>query len=164
MLNGAIPAESVDAGRGSIQFSSGSQRPDFSGTWELDRSNSRIQTQFGLAGLRNPAPDVLYITQRGGEMAILSSRIPGSEPRAYEFDSIGYLPAIEGQEEKILLRSSIRGLSMISEGGGRVAGEMVRVREVLQISSTGRQLRLDVTTTIGGEELTNVLLYRRAGS
>ena len=139
------------------------QRPDFSGNWELDRSASRINTQYGLAGLGTPAPNMLYITQTGGETLILSSRIRDTQSRGYEFDDTVMLLGLEGENDKILVRSRVRGLSLVSEGGGRVAGETVRMREVLTIASTGLSLQLEVTTTIGGETLTNTLVYRRAG-
>ncbi len=139
------------------------QRPDFSGNWELDRSASRINTEYGLAGLGTPAPATLHITQSGSRTLILSSRIRGTQSRGYELDGSVMLPVIEGEAGKILLSSTVRGLSLITQGGGRVAGETVRVREVLTIADTGRMLQLEVTTTIGGETLTNTLLYRRAG-
>ncbi len=140
------------------------QRPDFSGTWQLDRGASRLDTQYGLAGLGTPAPATLYITQTGGETLILSSRIRGSQSRGYKFDDSVMLPGLEGENEKVLVRSLVRGLSLVTEGGGRVAGEMIHIREVLTIAGTGLLLQLQVTTTIGGETLTNTLVYRRAGS
>ncbi len=140
------------------------QRPDFSGTWQLDRSASRINTQYGLAGLGTPAPNILYITQSGGETLILSSRIRGTQSRGYKFGDSVMLPGLEGEREKVLMRSLVRGLSLVTEGGGRVAGETIRIREVLTIADTGLLLQLQVTTTIGGETLTNTLVYRRAGS
>ena len=146
-----------------IASASGAQRPDFSGNWQLDRGASRINTEYGLAGLGTPAPDMLYITQAGGETLILSSRIRGTQSRGYTFDDSVMLQGLEGENEKILVRSLVRGLSLITEGGGLVAGEMIRIREVLTIADTGRSLQLQVTTTIGGETLTNTLIYRRAG-
>lgn len=139
------------------------QFPDFSGAWQLDRGASRITTEYGLAGLGTPAPDTLHITQQGRDTLILSSRLRGTQSRGYEFHDSVMLPAIEGEEEKILVNSAVRGLSVISQGGGRVAGEMVRIREVLTIATSGLMLQLEVATTIGGETLTNQLVYRRAG-
>ena len=142
---------------------SAAQRPDFSGNWQLDRGASRINSQYGLAGLGTPAPDMLYITQTGDETLILSSRIRGTQSRGYAFDDSVMLPGLEGENERIVVRSLVRGLALVTEGGGRVAGEMIRMREVLTIAGTGRALQLEVTTIIGGETLTNMLVYRRAG-
>ncbi len=123
------------------------QRPDFSGNWELDRSASRITTPYGLAGLRNPAPDHLHIQQASDQMIILASRLPAAVARSYQFDGQTWLPAVEGDPTKILMSSRVRGLSLISTGAGRVAGETVSVREILTMAPSGRTLTLQVTTT-----------------
>lgn len=139
------------------------QIPDFSGNWELDRSASRITTPNGLAGLRGSAPDHLYIQQTSSRTVILASRRPGASARSYQFDGETWLPAIDGDPTKILMSSRVRGLSLISTGAGRVAGETVSVREVLQMNPNGRTLTLQVTTTRQSVAETNTLIYKRAG-
>ncbi len=139
------------------------QRPDFSGNWELDRNASRITTRAGLAGLGSSAPDHLYIQQTSDETIILASRLPGASARSYEFDGQTWLPAIEGDPTKILMSSRVRGLTLISTGGGRVAGETVRVQEILTMNPNGRTITLRVTTTRPTGTETNTLVYVRAG-
>ena len=139
------------------------QRPDFSGNWELDRRASRITTRSGLAGLRGSAPDHLYIQQTSDETIILASRLPGASARSYQFDGQTWLPAIEGDPTKILVSSRVRGLSLISTGAGRVAGETVRVQEILTMNPSGRTITLQVTTTRATGAETNTLVYQRAG-
>ena len=138
------------------------QRPDFAGNWELDRSASRITTPDGLAGLRGSAPDHLYIQQTSDETIILASRLPGALARSYQFDGQTWLPVIEGDPTKILMSSRVRGLSLISTGAGRVAGETVSVREILTMAPSGRTLTLQVTTTRSTGAETNTLIYQRA--
>ena len=56
----------------------------------------------------------------------------------------------------------MRGLSLISTGAGRVAGETVSVREILTMAPSGRTLTLQVTTTRPTGAETNTLVYKRA--
>ena len=139
------------------------QRPDFSGIWELDVAASRITTPYGLAGLLSSSPDNLYIQQTSDETLILASRLPGALPRSYKFDGQTWLSAIEGDSTKVLMSSRVRGLSLVSAGAGRVAGETVRVQEILRIGPNGETLTLQVTTTRSSGAETNTLIYRRAG-
>jgi len=139
------------------------QRPDFNGTWDLDNEASSITSTLGLAGLRSAAPARLYVQQTSDETLILSSRLPGSSARSYEFDGQSWLPAIDGDPTKILVSSRVRGLSLISVGGGRVDGEIVSVQETLTMGRYGRVLTLRVTTTRPSGAETNLLVYRRAG-
>jgi hypothetical protein len=138
------------------------QRPDFSGAWRLDQSASEITTGSGLAGLGGHAPANLYITQRGTSV-IIASRLPGSEPRAYEMDGETWVEPPRPGNRQFLIRSRIRGLTMISEGTGDVGGEFVTVREVLTMHPSGSNITLEVTTTRSDGAETNKLVYTRAG-
>jgi len=137
-------------------------KPDFSGSWELVRSESRIETPYGLAGLRNSAPTQLYIQQNSSQTLILTTRHPGAVPRSYQFNGQTWLLAIEGDPTKLLMSSRIRGLSLITTGAGRVAGETVNLQEVLTMGAAGRTLTLRVTTTRPSGAATNTLIYKRA--
>ena len=138
-------------------------KPDFSGSWELVRSKSRIATPYGLAGLRNSAPTQLYIQQNSSQTVILTTRHPGVLPRSYQFDGQTWLLAIEGDPTKLLMSSRIRGLSLITTGVGRIAGETVNLQEVLTMGENGRTLTLQVTTTRSSRSETNTLVYKRVG-
>lgn len=139
------------------------QRPDFSGVWQLDRDASEINTADALAGLGDPAPPNLYITQQRNGAVILSSRINGSEPRAYRMGGQTWVQAPPPEDGRVLIRSRIRGLSMISEGTGEVDGEIVQVSEVMRMGSRGDVLTIEATTTRSSGPETNKLVYRRAG-
>jgi hypothetical protein len=156
-----LMAPSTNAFAGPDQFSV--PKPDFSGSWELVRSESRIETPYGLAGLRNSAPTQLYIQQNSSQTVILTTRHPGALPRSYQFDGQTWLLAIEGDPTKLLMSSRIRGLSLITTGVGRIAGETVNLQEVLTMGENGRTLTLQVTTTRSSRSETNTLVYKRAG-
>ncbi len=156
-----LMAPSTNAFAGPDQFSV--PKPDFSGSWELVRSESRIETPYGLAGLRNSAPTQLYIQQNSSQTVILTTRHPGVLPRSYQFNGQTWLLAIEGDPTKLLMSSRIRGLSLITTGVGRIDGETVNLQEVLTIGKNGRTLTLQVTTTRSSGSETNTLVYKRAG-
>ena len=156
-----LMAPSTNAFAGPDQFSV--PKPDFSGSWELVRSESRIETPYGLAGLRDSAPTQLYIQQNSSQTVILTTRHPGVLPRSYQFDGQTWLLAIEGDPTKLLMSSRIRGLSLITTGAGRVAGETVNLQEVLTMGANGRTLTLQVTTTRSSRSETNTLVYKRVG-
>ena len=156
-----LMALSMNAFAGPDQFSV--PKPDFSGSWELVRSESRIETPYGLAGLRNSAPTQLYIQQNSSQTVILTTRHPGVLPRSYQFDGQTWLLAIEGDPTKLLMSSRIRGLSLITTGVGRIAGETVNLQEVLTMGANGRTLTLQVTTTRSSRSETNTLVYKRVG-
>ena len=139
-------------------------RPDFSGTWRLDREASQITTAAGLAGLGGAgSPDNLYITQAGNGALILSSRVNGAKPRAYQVLGENRVPAPGDGGGQLLVRTSWRGETLVSEGGGSADDENIQVREVTSLSDNGRTLTLEVTTTTGGSAETNRLIYRKAG-
>jgi hypothetical protein len=138
------------------------QRPDFSGDWQLDRDASTITTAWGLAGFSDFAPPRLHISQASDETLILSTRERGTETRAYEFDAETWVPAPGDDGARMLVRSRVRGASLVIEGHAMVDGEMIGIREVLSINRSGDTLTLQVTTTVAGQAETNTLVYKRA--
>lgn len=139
------------------------QQVDFNGAWRLDQSASQITTGDGLEGLGSHAPANLYISQQRNRSVIISSRVPGSQPRAYRMGGSTWVPAPRPSTGKFLISSRARGLSMISEGSGEVEGEIVTVREVLTMDPSGSKLTLEVTTTRSWGPETNKLVYIRTG-
>lgn len=139
------------------------QKVDFNGTWRLDERASQITTGDGLEGLGDHAPENLYINQRGNGAMLISSRLPGSQPRAYQMGGTTWVPAPRPSTTKFAMSSRVRGLQMISEASGEVEGEMVTIREVLTMDRSGRKITLEVTTTRPGGAETNRLVYTRVG-
>lgn len=139
------------------------QQVDFNGNWRLDERASRITTGDGLEGLGSHAPTNLYITQRGNRALIIASRLPGSQPRAYQMGGSTWVPAPRPGTGKFLMSSRVRGLSMVSEASGEVEGEIVTIREVLTMDPFGRKITLEVTTNRPWGPETNKLVYVRVG-
>lgn len=139
------------------------QQVDFNGTWSLDERASQITTGDGLEGLGDHAPRKLYITQRRGGSVLISSRLPGSQPRAYQMGGSTWVPAPRPSTGKFAMSSRVRGLQMVSEASGEVEGEFVTVREVLTMDRSGRKITLEVTTTHTWGSETNKLVYTRVG-
>ncbi len=136
---------------------------DFNGTWRLDERASQITTDDGLEGLGHHAPQALYITQtRDGEL-LISSRLPGSTPRAYRMGGSAWVPAPRPGTGRMPISSRIRGLSLVSEASAEVEGEAVSVREVLTMDRSGAKITLEVTTTRSFGPETNKLVYTRVG-
>jgi hypothetical protein len=138
------------------------QTPDFNGIWELDEEASQINTLDGLTGFNDHAPLRLYITQSRDGKLILATREPGAQPRNYLFGGETWLPAPDDPNQKMMMSSRVRGLSLVSQGHTRVAGETISIQEVLSINPNGRSLTLRVTTSRNGEAETNLLVYTRA--
>lgn len=139
------------------------QQVDFNGTWRLDERASQITTGDGLEGLGHHAPQSLYITQRRNGSVLISSRLPGSQPRAYQINGTTWVPAPRPSTGKFAMSSRVRGLSMVSEASGEVEGEMVTVREVLTMDRSGSKITLEVTTNRSWGPETNKLVYTRVG-
>ncbi len=157
----AAPATARPGAAGQLD---GSPRPDFSGTWRLDREASQITTAAGLAGLGGGgAPDNLYITQAANGALILSSRVNGAQPRAYQILGEHEVPAPGDEGGRLLVRTRWRGESLVSEGGGST-GESIQITEVMALSGDGRTLTLETNTTTGDDVETNRLTYRKAAT
>jgi len=138
--------------------------PNFSGTWRLDVAASEITSSEGLAGLGAAAPENLYITQARNGALILSSRVNGAQPRNYIIGGNNSLPAPGGEDARMIVNSRWEGSNLVNEGSGEVAGNSLVVREVISLGPDGQLLRLEVTTTVAGTEVTNILVYNKAGS
>jgi len=138
------------------------QTPDFSGSWELDREASQINTLDGLTSFNNHAPDRLYITQTRDGNLIMATREPGAQPRTYVFGGETWLPAPDDPNQKMMMQSRVRGLSLVTQGYTRVDGQTISLQEILAINQYGTILTLRVTTSRGDESETNNLIYKRA--
>ena len=147
-----------------VEIAQSQEKPDFSGTWILDRDASQITTAEGLAGLGGSgAPENLYITQAANGSMVISSEVNAAQPRAYQLDSQSTVPAAEGAT--MTVRSRWDGSVLVTEGSHDLGdGGSIGVREVLSLSADGQTLTLEVTTTTPSGNGTNSLVYRRATS
>ena len=139
------------------------ERPDFSGTWVLDREASEITTDLALAGLGGAgAPANLYITQAANGALILSSRANGAQPRQYAIEGWSMVPAPGDAGGTMMVTSRWNGQRLETSGSAQVAGLAVTMREVMSLADRGRELRLEVTLTTRDGSLTTRLVYEKA--
>ena len=139
--------------------------PDFSGTWKLDRSRSRIVEAAGLAGLSGAtAPDTLHITQPANGTLVIESQINEGHARLYRPGSRVSTPVTVGQTGGITMTSRWEGRALVSEGARESASSppvATQVKEVLSLSADGRTLTLEVTTTAAGDKSVSTMAYTR---
>lgn len=139
--------------------------PDFSGTWKLDPSRSRIAETAGLAGLSGAgAPGTLHITQPANGTLVIESQINEGHARLYRPGSRVSTPVTVGQTGSITMTSRWEGRSLVSEGTREFAASPVatQVKEVLSSSGDGRTLTIEVTTTAAGDNGASTLVYTRS--
>lgn len=136
------------------------QAPDFSGTWKLDASRSRIGAAT-LAGLiKAGPPDVLYITHAANGTLIIESRINESQSRMYTPGVWTTTPVVPSGS--IIMISKWDGHTLVSEGRQEsMSGPATSVKEVLVLSPDGKMLTIDVSTTGPDDKSTSTLIYTR---
>ena len=108
------------------------QTPDFSGTWKLNRSVSRITTGAGITGLgAGGAPPTLYISQAANGTVVIGSDINESRARTFKV-------------------------------GAELAHEAAGVKEQISLSADRQTLTVKVTATPGGgTEVSTTLVYTK---
>jgi hypothetical protein len=132
------------------------QAPDFSGTWRLDETNSKVLAAAGMFGLISAgAPKTLHITQPANGTIVIESQINEGHSRIYKPGRESSTPA--GQGGAVTVTSKWDGKTLVSEGAFKAPnGDTTSVREVLSLAD-GKQLKLEVTTPAG----TSTLLYEK---
>jgi hypothetical protein len=140
------------------------QAPDFSGTWRLDTSRSRVSEAAGLAGLiATGAPPTLHITQPSNGTMLIESQINEGHSRMYVPGGRTTTPA--GQAGTISMASRWDGRTLVSEGRQEsAAGTTTLVREVREtwsLGADGRSLLVEVTATTSGTKATSSLVYTK---
>ncbi|MBI4474156.1 MAG: hypothetical protein HY646_15910 [Acidobacteria bacterium] len=121
--------------------------PDFSGTWRLDASQSRVADGAGMLGLiQVSAPQTLHITQPANGTLIIESQINESHSRIYKPGVKMSTPFWGGA---ISMVSRWEGRSLIGEGAQESAsgGASTPVKETITLSPDGRTLTIEITTT-----------------
>ena len=128
------------------------QAPDFSGTWRLDETKSKVLATAGMFGLIPAgAPKTLHVTQPANGTIVIESQINEGHSRIYKPGRESSTPA--GQGGAITVTSKWEGKSLVSEGAFKAPnGDTTTVREVLS-QVDGKQLRLEVTTQAGTSTL-----------
>lgn len=134
--------------------------PDFSGTWKLDRSRSRISDAAGLAGLiAAGAPDTLHVTQPANGTLVIESQINEGHARIYRPG--GTTSTSAGQSGTITMATKWEARTLVSEGTRAAAsGAAAAVREAIALAPDGT-LTIDVITTEGDRKNASTLMYAR---
>ena len=138
------------------------QGPDLSGTWQLDDANSKVTATAGLIGLIPAgAPKMLHITQPSNGSVVIESQVNEAHVRIYKPGRDTSTPA--GQGGAVTMTSKWQGRSLVSEGALKAPnGDTTTVREVVTLSSDGKMLTLDVTTTAPqGNTASSTLIYTK---
>jgi hypothetical protein len=149
-----------------IQAALVAQAPDFSGTWKLDPTRSRVTAAAALAGLIGAgAPDTLHITQPANGTVVIESQINEGHARLYRPGYKTSTPVFVGPAGTVTMTSKWDGRALVSEGNRDTATgtstTVMQMKEVITLSPDGRTLTVDVTTTTGSDTSTSTLAYTR---
>jgi hypothetical protein len=130
----------------------GSPAPDFSGTWKLDASRSRVSASSPFSGLVGAgAPETLHITEAENGVIIIESQINESHARIYTPGGTSKTPVYVGALGSITMSSRWEGGALVGEGRRESASGassiVTEVKEKVSLGSDGRSLEIEVTTT-----------------
>lgn len=136
------------------------QTPDFSGTWALDESKSKVVATAGIIGLIPAgAPKMLHITHPANGTVVIESQINEAHVRIYKPGRETSTPA--GQGGAVTMTARWEGTSLVGEGALKAPnGDTTTVREVVSVSPDGKALTMEVTTTAAAKS-TSSLVYRK---
>lgn len=136
------------------------QAPDFSGTWRLDETKSKVVATAGIVGLISAgAPKTLHITQPSNGTVVIESQINEAHVRIYKPGRETSTPA--GQGGAVTMTTRWEGKSLISEGALKAPnGDTTTIREVVSVSADGKVLTMDVTTS-ATEKASSTLVYTK---
>ena len=143
------------------------QAPDFSGTWRLDETKSKVVATAGIVGLISAgAPKTLHITQPSNGTVVIESQINEAHVRIYKPGRETSTPA--GQGGAVTMTTRWEGKSLISEGALKAPnGDTTTIREVVSLSADGKMLTMDVTsasataTASQAEKASSALVYTK---
>jgi len=139
------------------------QSPDFSGTWRLDESKSKVVAAAGIIGLISAgAPKTLHITQPANGTVVIESQINEAHVRIYKPGRETSTPA--GQGGAVTMTARWEGKSLISEGALKAPnGDTTTIREAVSVGADGKVLTLEVVTTPVGqtEKASSTLVFTK---
>lgn len=136
------------------------QAPDFSGTWRLDETKSKVVATAGIVGLISAgAPKTLHITQPANGTLVIESQINEAHVRIYKPGRETSTPA--GQGGAVSITTKWEGKALIGEGALKAPnGDTTTIREVVSVSPDGKVLTMEVTTS-ATEKASSSLVYTR---
>ena len=142
------------------------QAPTFSGSWQLDTDQSRIQEEAGLAGLIGAgAPATLHITHPKNGTLLVESQINESHARLYRPGGESSTPIFLGGAGRITMTTRWEEDTLVSEGKRETASgtskAVTEVKEVFRLRRGGPTLEIEVTTTSAAGKSVSTLLFTR---
>ena len=115
-------------------------KPDFSGTWTMDRERSESAMQEKPIGLVTVA-----VTQTGTTLAIQTTRDGKPEVATYTIEELPNAPGVMGAGTR---RAYWDGLRLVTEGAGNVQGQTVSVREARMLNTARTEMTVETTVTV----------------
>lgn len=140
------------------------QAPDFSGTWRLDETKSKVTATAGIIGLISAgAPKTLHITQPANGTLVIESQVNEAHVRIYKPGRETSTPA--GQGGAVTMTTKWEGKTLISEGALKAPnGDTTAIREVVSLSADGKVLTMEVKTSAratADQEAASTLVYTK---
>ena len=140
------------------------QAPDFSGTWRLDETKSKVTATAGIIGLISAgAPKTLHITQPANGTLVVESQVNEAHVRIYKPGRETSTPA--GQGGAVTMTTKWEGKTLISEGALKAPnGDTTAIREVVSLSADGKVLTMEVKTSAratADQEAASTLVYTK---
>ncbi len=140
------------------------QAPDFSGTWRLDESKSRVVATAGIIGLIPAgAPKTLHITHPANGTVVIESQINEAHVRIYKPGRETSTPA--GQGGAVTMTTKWEGQSLISDGALKAPnGDTTTIREIVSVSPDGKVLTMEVSAfakALADREASSTLVYTK---
>jgi hypothetical protein len=136
------------------------QAPDFSGTWRLDETKSKVVATAGIVGLISAgAPKTLHVTQPANGTVVIESQINEAHVRIYKPGRETTTPA--GQGGAVTMTSKWEGKALISEGAFKAPnGDTTTIREAVSLSADGKVMTMEVTTS-AVDKAASTLVYTK---
>lgn len=115
-------------------------KPDFSGTWTMDRERSESAMQEQPIGRVT-----MSITQTGPNLTIETTRDGKPEVATYTIEEMTHGPGVVGAGTR---RAYWDGLKLVTEGAGNVQGQTVSVREARTLNAARTEMIVESTVTV----------------
>ncbi len=115
-------------------------KPDFSGTWTMDRERSESALQEQPIG-----PVTLAVTQTGSTLSVETRRGDQSEVMTYAIEALSNGPGVMGAGTR---RAYWDGVKLVTEGAGNVQGQTVSIREARTLNARGTEMTVETTVTV----------------
>lgn len=110
-------------------------KPDFSGSWEMDRSRSQSTEAITLKITQSPT-EITIETQSGGKTATRTFAFETSKHPASETISTGHKHA------------SWDGTILVNEDVGEISGQTVSYRQLRYLNSAGTEMTVESVTIV----------------